>query len=261
MHRTLLLTTLLGALAAAPAQAGTKVYSKIKLSFWGVTVGDMQSVVTVDGARYAIGGKVDTTGIAKVLAPTKASFNSSGAVAGRQVVPAAHKLDYAQRRKRGSVRMDFRNGNVVKAISNPKPKPRADRVPVKPVHLKKVLDPVSSLVFAVKPGEVGRGASVCARTLPIYDGVNRADLVLSHKRTRTTRVKGFRGKVHTCAVRYRPVAGHRTSRKSTREFAANRSMEISVAQVGDTPVYALFGFKVRTARGTASGEATTFQLQ
>ena len=128
-------------------------------------------------------------------------------------------------------------------------------------HLRAVLDPVSSLVFAVAPADVGDGGRVCARTIPIFDGVNRADLVLSHKGTRTVRAKGFRGKVHTCAVRYRPVAGHRSSKKAPRDYAANRNMEISVAQVGATRVYALFGFKVRTPRGTAAGEATTFAVR
>jgi len=177
---------------------------------------------------------------------------------GDRLVPTEHELTFSQRRKRGRLALSFSNGNVTRAVVSPKPKKKRGRVPVVPAHLKAVLDPISALVFPVAASKVGNGKSVCNRTVPVYDGNNRMNLRFRYKATRDVRAKGFKGKAFVCSVRYQPVAGHRPSRKDTKFMVANKDMEVTMARIGSSNAYGLFGFRVKTRRGVAKGVTTAF---
>jgi hypothetical protein len=59
-------------------------------------------------------------------------------------------------------------------------------VPLLEGDLRKVLDPLSGLVFPA-------GSAVCPRSLPIFDGEARATLHLTPKSVRPFSTNGFKG--------------------------------------------------------------------
>ena len=254
---SLLIATALSLGAASASAASLDV--RLPVVVWGVTMGQADHRIEVDGARYAVKGRAKSRGVA-AISGGKASYATSGSIAGDRLLPDSHRLSF-KARKKGRLALDFRDGDVVRASVKPRRRPKKDRVKLTAGHRRDVVDPVSAMMFAVAPGDVGKGARVCNRTIPYFDGNNRADLVLSHKGTRQAKADGFAGPVHTCSVRFRPLAGHRPSKAVTKFYKANRQMEITVARVGETPVYALFGFSVKMQRGTASGQATRFRLK
>ncbi len=132
-------------------------------------------------------------------------------------------------------------------------------VPVVASHLRDVLDPISSVMLPVKPTEINNGSAICNRTLPVFDGKNRMNLKLRYKSSKPRQVKGFSGPTFTCSVRYQPVAGHKPERKETKFMKANRDIEVTFARVGESNLYALFGFRIKTRAGRASGQANQFQ--
>ena len=244
---------------AAPAALAASLDVRMPLVVWGVTMGEMEHRIDVTGTRYAVKGKAKARGVAS-LSGGRASYATSGSIAGDRLVPDSHRLSF-KARKKGGLALDFKGGDVVRASVEPERKPKKDRVPLTASHRIDVVDPVSAMMFAVAPGDIGKGARVCDRTIPYFDGNNRADLVLSHKGTRQAKAEGFSGPVHTCAVRFRPLAGHRPSKAVTKFYRSNRQMEITMARIGETPVYALFGFSVKMQRGTASGQAARFRVR
>ena len=245
-------------LSPVPASAGSgHVAAKLKLRFAGLPVGRFKYGVTLRDAAYTLSGRTETTGVAKVFAKTEATFSSQGKVSGAAPTPRKHKMRYTSDGKRGSLDMGFQGGALARNKVSPKVKPRKDRVAVKPSHLASVLDPISAVLL---PAPVNATlAQVCSRTLPVYDGQNRFDIVLAPKRTVNGSAKGYRGPVHVCAARYRPVSGHRASRDSVKRMAAERRIEIGFAPVGDSGTWSLFQFRFPTKYGPASGEAYSFK--
>lgn len=255
----LLGTGMLGATPPALAEP-TKIESKLSLSFLGVGVGKMKSGITVSDDKYTIGGVISTNAVVSIIAKTDAKFYSRGRFKGTVPVPAGHRLTYTQKKEKGSVLMAFSKGNVRKTTSTPKVKYKTGAIVPKKSDLQAVLDPVSSLLFRVAPEHVGNGARVCNRTVKVYDGKNRLNLVSRLKSKGRASVKGFKGDVFTCQLRYKMIAGLHPRAASVKFMTANKDIEITMARVGKTNVYALFGFRVKTRRGTAVGKAYKFGL-
>lgn len=248
-------------LALAPAAALAKeinLTSKFRVSYLGFNVGVVKSYLKVDQDRYSISGGAKANSLVSVITNAKANFASSGEITGGKLVPSKLSVSYKAGKKSGQLTMGYTNGGVASIKSQPKIKYKPGTVPLKKAHMKEVIDPVSSLLFPVKSQDIGNGRKVCNRVLPVFDGRSRMNIVLSYKSSKTERAKGFRGKVHTCSVRYQPVSGIRPKKKNIKFMKANRDMQVTMAQVGNTNLYALFAFRVRTEKGYASGKAYHF---
>jgi len=256
------LSTSLAALVAMHAGSAiaqeSSLATKMSISFLGINVGKLVNNISVANDTYKVSGAVRSNGVVSVVAKTRASFGSSGSISGTNLKPKTHFVKYTTNKKSGNIKVSYSGGDVKKISATPKIKYKKGSVPVTAAHLRSVLDPVSSLIFPVKASQIGNGRSVCNRTLPIFDGKARINLVMSYKSTQKAKVKGFKGNTFTCAIRYKPVSGIRPARKNIKFMKANRDMQVTLARVGNSNVYALFGFKVRTSKGTASGTAYSF---
>ena len=250
-------TLLLGLALASAAHAAT-VDSTIDVSFIGLPIGTLQGKVVANGERYSYSGTVRSTALVNVVTKTTAEFSSTGRVAGRKVVPDKHVLTYSQRKKRGEVVLAFASGAITTNRSVPEVTYKEGTVPVTKAHLQGVLDPVAALVFPVAPGEAGDGKAVCNRTLPVFDGKTRSELKLTYAGTRQEETEGFSGPVHDCKVRFTAVSGHRPWKDEVKFWNANRDITVTMARVGDSNVYGLFGFDLKTQQGRAKGRASRF---
>jgi hypothetical protein len=137
---------------------------------------------------------------------------------------------------------------------------REDRVPVKDAHKKGVVDPVSALLMPT----LGKGsltdAGNCNRTIPIFDGATRFNIVLSYGSTQEVQKPGYSGPVLVCNVRYVPIAGHRAGRRATQFMVENRDISVWLAPVEGTRVLVPLRISVRTMVGTSVIEASRFSL-
>ncbi len=249
-----------GAVNVTAVQAAeTRLQAKYTIKYLGLSVGKMKNSLRVDDTKYSLVGSMQTNAVVAIVANTKAQFSASGSLINGKPVPRSQKINYRQQKKSGFIKIGFSNGDVVDRSAKPKVKYKKGAVKLQDSHFKKVIDPISALVFPVASGQAGNGRSICNRTLPIFDGKNRMNLKFSYKSKAVRSADGFKGEVFTCAIRYQPIAGMRMGGKSTKFMKANRELEISLARVGQTNVYALFSFKVKTRRGTASGKAYTFK--
>ena len=248
----------------APSLAQAKeinLTSKFRISYLGFNVGVVKSYTKISGDRYTIDGAARSNNLVSMITNAKAHFSSSGGIENNKLVPSNLKASYRAGKKKGELKMGYSNGKVASIEAKPKIKYKPGTVPVQKSHLQNVIDPVSSGLFPVKSSDIGNGRKVCDRVLPVFDGRSRMNLVFSYKKTSTARVKGFRGKVHTCSVRYQPVSGIRPKKKSVKFMKANRDMEVTMARVGKTNFYALFAFRVRTEKGMAAGKAYEFKVK
>lgn len=238
-----------------------KLSAKHNVNFLGINVGKVYYGLTINNDQYSISGVGKASPNISLISKAKAYFSSTGQISGYRVIPDSTGLGYKTGRKSGKLDIAFSNGNVDSISAKPKIKYKPDSVPVKPDHLKNVMDPISTLVFPVRNKDVGDGRKVCNRVLPVFDGRTRMNIVLSYKSSGTAAVEGFNGPVHTCAARYQPISGIRPAKKNVKFMKANRDMEVTMARVGDSNVYSLFSFRVRTDKGLATGSAYHFAVK
>lgn len=258
---------LLGALlisttTALSAQAqNASLHANIELSLRGIGIGTLKHGITVSGDTYRVSGDVKTNTLISLVADTSASISASGMIKDNRVIPVAHALEHARGSKKGFTRINF-SKNMVKKVKAHKPiKYKPTAIKVTDSHLKRVVDPVSALVVSVKKGEEENGNAICKRRIRIFDGKERYDVALSYVGVKKEKTDGFSGNVFTCKARYIPVAGHRPEKENVQKLQANDTIRVSLARVGDTSVYALYGFEATTQAGRASGKASKFKLQ
>lgn len=237
----------------------TVLKSKYSISYLGINVGEMKNTIKVSATSYEISGKAKANSVVSLVANAKASFSSTGKITANRLIPIAQDIRYSSGKKKGRLKLAFSGGSVSDIHAKPKIKYKRGAIPVQASHLEQVVDPVSSLIFPVRPGEAGDGNRVCNRVLPVFDGRSRMNLVFAYKSSAAVSVEGFSGTTFTCSVRYQPVAGIRPKKKNIRFMKENRDMEVTMARIGDRDAYALFSFRVRTNDGMATGSAIRFE--
>ena len=247
------------ALCAPAATAETRLNVKYGVSVAGFPVGSARLSYALDGKGYTVTGSGRTTGVVRLFSDGHGKVSAAGTLNGAGPAPAAFAYDVTDDDGKETLNMAFSGNRVGKVELNPpeNPKKLKRRVPLQHSHKVGVLDPLSALFI---PADAN---TVCNRTLPIFDGEQRFDLVLSRKRTDQFRggKKNYKGKIVVCAVSYRPIAGHRANKKEVKYMQGNSGMEIWMAPVGDTGVMAPISGRLNTQIGPMIVHARRFQLQ
>jgi len=220
-------------LLAGPAHAAD-LYMKYKLYALNLPIGSGVLNLDVNESRYALSAEGQTAAFGKLVSDGKGAVKVSGTVSNLALSPSSYALDLRSEDETGTVSMTMRRGKVDEIKVNPPQNRMKERIKVTSAHIQDVLDPLSAALLSAP---AGLSKESCTRTLRIYDGKERYDVHLRYKSRRSARTADgrFKGDVLVCGVRYEPVAGHRPKRKTIQQLAANKSMEVWLAPVGDKP--------------------------
>jgi len=175
---------------------------------------------------------------------------SFGSIVDQSPKPAAFSFDFKSSAKSGSTRMEFADGGVTEIKNLPVTPNKGEVIPVREQHLKGVLDPLSAIMAMSR----GTSANPCERRVPIFDGKERFDLVLSPKgETKITEQQpsGQPGMAHVCRVRYLPIAGHKVD-SDTKYMAANDAIEVMLRPIPSANVFVPYQVTIPTMAGTAT---------
>lgn len=228
-------------MAAAPAH-GAETSIRYGVAIAGIPIGKARLGVNVQGGSYRLDLYAKAKGVSRLFTDLQGSGGASGAVVGDTLRPVSYAHRFVEDNEPDAVSIGFAGRRVAKVAIEPTPAKRDDRVPMTGAHRKNVTDPLSALVIRA---EGPMTPNLCNRTLPIFDGRHRFDVVmrpiglLQFKGSRNA----YRGPVVACSIRYRPVAGHRAAKKQVAFMKDNRNMEIWYAPIGDglyVPVHARF---------------------
>jgi len=254
--RTLALAALLG---AAPAGAAT-LDADYGIWLAGLPIGQVDIKSDFDGERYKLDIKAKLTGLAGQCTNGGAAATSTGSAVGGRVVPAAFAITSRNSSESRTVRMGLSSGNVAAVDINPPiVDDKPDRVPVADAHRRGVVDPVSALIMPVTAANALDAAN-CNRTLPVFDGASRFNVVLSYAGTKQVEKPGYKGPVLVCKARWVPISGHRPSRKAVQFMADNDNMSVWLAPVEGTRVLAPLRIAVETMVGMSVIEASRWTL-
>ena len=254
---TVPIATLL-AIVIAPAAiaAGPQDFrGEYTVSFLGLSMAKAAFSSRYENHGYAISGSVSSAGLARLFDDTQGTISTSGRVLDSGVEPKAFRADYTSGKKASLIDIRFTKGNVTTTRVEPPPKVRgADWLPLGAADLAGVADPIAATIIRAKSLD-----AVCGRTVKMYDGEMRADLVLAYVEKGAMSVQGYEGPTVTCRLRFQPVSGYRKGRKAL-EFLRNKSLiKVTFAPLGETGIYAPIHATVGTEIGTITIRARRFE--
>jgi hypothetical protein len=239
--------------ALGGAQAQGRLDAAYSISFAGIPVGKASWRAVIGGHDYTAAAAGQASGVVKVVASGEGMVSAAGAVRDGQLV-AARYASSITRDEKHEVKMTLDDGRVTELLAQA-PHPIPERVPLQETHKAGVTDPLTALLI----GADGVVADACRRTLPVFDGRHRYDLMLAFKRMdRVKAERGYAGPVAVCAVTLKPIAGHRSNSRLTNFLAGGRDIELWLAPVAGTRQLAPFRASVASWMGNLVIQATHF---
>ena len=262
-HRALWVLAISGSILTGGLFAGqaataegwpSRVSANYNVVFNGFKIGKFSFATQTDRSGY------HATSSAKLRAffgafRWKGSSQSKGSLGRSMPQPAAYSFVYRSKSDGGSLSMKFQARKIASLVSVPPTRPSKKRVPLKSQHLQGVLDPLSAVMALTRVQPAKRGANPCRRTLSIFDGTQRFDLVLSyHRRTRIreARPSGLPTTAYVCRVRYVPIAGYKPTNRTTRYMAKVTGIEVVLRPVPEAGILIPHKVTVPTMVGSAS---------
>jgi hypothetical protein len=262
MVRTALLALLGCVTVSAPALAGGSLEARYTVSFTGVPIGQGAFVVEVNEDGYSASGSAMVAGLLQMVHPAKGSAAARGLFVNGKLAPISYSGNSENKERTEEVRLSGAGGTIRDVEISPERPYRHDRIPLRDEHRSGVVDPMSAVIMPVWGNGDLTGPEACNRTLPVFDGTERYDLVFYFERTESAKdVRGYSGPLAVCRVEYRPIAGHRANRRSTKELSENKNIFVWLAPIAGTrilvPQRVSFGSKL----GVFLLQATHFRTE
>jgi Protein of unknown function (DUF3108) len=219
------------------------------VNFTGINVGTLEFRSSADGQVYTLTANAKLSALLGVF-NWNSDTRSSGRFVGESPKPAAFTFDYNSNSRAGSTKMSFADDTVTNVTHVPPVQFRSGIVPVHEQHLKGVLDPLSAVLALTH----GSATNPCSRRIPIYDGRQRFDLLLSYRgqtRISEQRPSGQPGIAYVCRVRYLPIAGHRIDQE-TKFMASTNAIEIVLRPIPSAHIFIPYQITIPTIAGAAT---------
>ncbi len=228
------------------------VQASYDVNFNGIGIGTYDFQSAQDGQTYKLAG---TAKLSLLLGAIHWSgvTHATGKMSGETAKPQVFGFEYQAQSKTGSTQMSFTGDSVTQVLHTPMPQLKEGLIPVQPQHLKGVLDPLSA-VLALSKGSLG---NPCGRRIPIYDGHQRFDLVMTAKGQIQIAERGQNGESgqsatgYVCKVRYVPIAGYKPDDQS-RYMQQNNDIEIILRAIPGIGIFIPHQISIPTMAGAAT---------
>ena len=245
----------------SPAWAVT-VKADYAITLAGLAIGHASLTGNFEDQRYTLKLDGQLTGIAGAL-----SGGTQGAATSQGRVTSAGQLDssgFAATGKTSSaqrtLQIGLRAGTVTIVEINPPFELQPDRIPLGEGDTRGVVDPLTAIVAVPANRARPLDPAACNRTLPIFEGTQRFDVVLSFAGREIVKKPGYDGEVLVCTARYVPIAGHRPLRPVVRFMADNKDISVWLAPAEGGRVLVPVRISVATMLGTTLIDAQSVQL-
>ncbi len=253
IRRRLLAFTILASLPLAgsvTAKAGP-VEARYQISVAGLVVGAAQFAGDISDRTYRATLNAQLTGLAGALTSGRGAVQVSGAMQAGRPLSNGYALSANNSQISRTIQIAMVQGNIGQVAIEPPFEPKDDRVPVLEHHRRNVADPVSALLMPVAGTGDMMSPQNCNRTIPVFDGVQRFDIIMSSAGARPLNEpqRGYVGHALVCNVRYVPIAGHRPI-PATEFMTKNREISVWLVPVEGSRTLIPWRIQVKTQLGT-----------
>jgi hypothetical protein len=229
--------------ALAPTSAQTEAQRmRYDVSLLGLPIARAVFESRINESGFAVAGSFSSAGIARIFDKTDGTVSVTGRFGDGASRPRDYSLEYVSGKKKQITQIRFNGSRVTNTINEPPLKKRGGEwVPLQDDHLQQVADPISALLLPAPTAE-----GICNRTIRVYDGETRVDLVL----TPAAGTEQFRQAEVTCRAQFVPVAGYRPTHSTIVHLRDRANIRIGFARVSQqglySPVEASIGTKIGT---------------
>jgi hypothetical protein len=243
--------------AHVAAQAPVNMRTHYDIYMTSLRIGEITWTAHFAEQSYQASANGKASGVVSVLLNGEGSVATHGDISAGKIQPTKVKTIVIDDDGRVEVRMTYDNGDL-KRVDDRGPPPKAGRIAVTPALLRNVTDPLSGML--IPAGSDAFAHANCSRTLRIFDGRRRYNLVLSYNRIDAMKVaRGYAGRVLVCGVVLRPLAGYDPDSLLVRYLAGKSDLELWFAPVAGAAVLVPVRAVMPTLIGTLELRATEFE--
>jgi Protein of unknown function (DUF3108) len=252
------------ALAENSLSSASRIIAIYQVELAGFNLGKFRLTTTFRGDDYEMRGEGRFSILEGLVYEWRGATASSGRVTSSGPQPAMYALSYSDGGRKGErLRMTFGGGAVTQVSIVPN-NPRSPHViPVTKEQLEGVLDPMSGAFLTAHSQNPNGDPEVCRQTLPVFDGKQRFDLVLTPKRTVNVQRKtaaGYAGPAVICRVKFIPIAGYSPDNPGIRLMSQSDEIEVWLVPVRGTYMYVPYRIVLPTPVGYGSALVTSIQV-
>lgn len=258
MRASLLLCAMLASTAPAAA-ASLKADYRITLA--GLTLGSADLTGRFAGERYDLSMTAQLSGIAGLFTSSgRGGANATGTLGPSRPVSNGFSAMTRSGGAERKVQMEVEAGDAGDVVIEPPFEPRLDRIPLREADRRGIVDPLSGILGAVAVRGKPDDPANCDRTIPVFDGTQRFNVVLSYAETKPVAKPGYAGPVLVCNARYVPITGHRPTRWAVQYMKDNKEMSVWLAPVAGTRVLLPIRIAIMTYLGMGIVEAERWRV-
>jgi hypothetical protein len=250
--------------AASQAAATSKLQATYDMSLGLFDLGNFRLTVNFDGPQYTMQAKAKFEILKGLIYRGDGTTRSAGVLTDDGPEPSVFEVSYKGGDKKEKRFMRFTDGAVSEFSIVPAKKPNPHNIPLNEDQLVNVLDPLSAAFLSIRSDLPPGDPKLCRKTVRVFDGQQRFDVVLSPKRTDKL-LKGapstMPARVAVCRVKYVPVSGYRPDNRGVKFMTKTNDVEVWLASVPQEHLYLPYRIVVPTALGSGSATLTKVKIQ
>jgi hypothetical protein len=252
------------AFAEGSTTSSYRIIATYRVDFGGFNLGNFRLTTVLRGSEYKTRGEGQFSVMGGLLFAWRGSTSSKGRVTDDGPVPATYAFDYNGGDGSQRLHVTFDKGAVTQVSTEPPNQTSLHVVPVTKEQLQGVLDPVTAMFLYARSDNPNGDLKVCDHTVPVFDGVQRYDLVLKPKRTvrlQKNASTAYSGFAAVCRVKFNPISGHRTDDPDIRLISQSNEIEVWLVSLPKTGMYVPYRIVLPTIGGYASATSSFLNIR
>lgn len=250
--------------AQGSSRGSARIVAVYKVSVGSFNLGNFKVTTTVRGDGYDVRGQGRFSILEGLIYSWNGTTASRGRVTPEGPEPSSYAFSFTNGGKNGErLRMTFGDGAVQKISITPRKRPNPHIIPVTRAQLEGVLDPLSGAFLTARSSNPNGDLNVCNRTVPVFDGRQRFDLVLKPKKAVMVRNKtpgAYSGPAVICRVKFIPISGYPRGDPGIRHLSQTNEIEVWLIPVRRTQMYVPYRIVLPTPVGYGTAVVTSIQI-
>jgi Protein of unknown function (DUF3108) len=244
--------------------SASRIVAVYRVDLGSFNLGDFRLTTVFRGDDYEMRGEGRFSILQGLVYEWNGTTASTGRVTSAGPEPAMYALSFSDGgRKTEQLRMTFGSRAVTQISIYPDKRPNERTIPVTKEQLEGVLDPMSGAFLSAHSENPNGDLKVCNQTLPLFDGRQRFDLVLTPKRAvnvQRSTPTGYAGPAVICQVKFIPIAGYQPDNPGIRLMSQTNEIEVWLIPVRGTFMYVPYRIVLPTPVGYGTALVTSIEV-
>jgi hypothetical protein len=230
-----------------------QIMATYRVDLAAFNLGDFHLTAKLKGPSYKLQAQGEFSFITGMIYRASGKTTSSGKLSKLGAEPSRFTVNYKGGSKKEERRLSFVDGTVDKVSIVPNKRQNPRNVPISADQLERVLDPLTAAFLSVRSNGSPGAPDVCRQTVPVFDGKQRFDIVLSPKRLERANGEspaGVAWPMPVCRVKFVPIGGYRPDHPGIKFMTQTDEIEVWLFSIPRTNLYFPYRIVVPTTWGS-----------